>query len=168
MQLQENMEVTQIKWSKRVKEINVKNHKIHTKTEWWILGVSYLSNIAITLKMPPFCQAIFSMVSPKIWVWSIPKDEMPHTHGLLCVGVCGGGGQLVFSFSPSLDITRNTIIPVKDNNKKYDRQHSFIRLSWRAAFSIVQMLILFSKFHQFIFWSTTVLPQSMLPLLNIE
>lgn len=36
-----------------------------------------------TLKMPPFCQAIFSIVSPRIWVWSIPREEIPHTHGLL-------------------------------------------------------------------------------------
>lgn len=36
-----------------------------------------------TLKMPPFCQAIFSMVSPRIWVWSIPREETPHTHGRL-------------------------------------------------------------------------------------
>lgn len=36
-----------------------------------------------TLKMPPFCQAIFSMVSPRIWVWSNPNEETPQTHGLL-------------------------------------------------------------------------------------
>lgn len=36
-----------------------------------------------TLKMPPFCQAIFSMVSPRMLVWSMPKDETPHTTGAL-------------------------------------------------------------------------------------
>lgn len=37
----------------------------------------------ITLKIPPFCQAIFSMVSPSMLVWSMPKEEMPHTQGRL-------------------------------------------------------------------------------------
>ncbi len=36
-----------------------------------------------TLKIPPFCQAIFSMVSPRMLVWSIPNEEMPHTQGRL-------------------------------------------------------------------------------------
>lgn len=36
-----------------------------------------------TLKIPPFCQAIFSMVSPSMLVWSIPNEEMPHTQGRL-------------------------------------------------------------------------------------
>lgn len=36
-----------------------------------------------TLKMPPFCQAIFSMVSPRMLVWSMPREETPHTTGAL-------------------------------------------------------------------------------------
>lgn len=33
--------------------------------------------------MPPFCQAIFSMVSPRMLVWSMPREETPHTTGAL-------------------------------------------------------------------------------------
>ncbi len=37
----------------------------------------------ITLKIPDFCQAIFSIVSPSIEQWSRPSDVMPHAIGLL-------------------------------------------------------------------------------------
>ena len=49
-----------------------------------------------TLKMPPFCQAIFSTVSPRICVWSIPSEETPHTHGRLqgvATATAGAGGS---------------------------------------------------------------------------
>lgn len=37
----------------------------------------------VTLKMPPFCHAIFSTVSPSRLVWSMPREETPHTTGFL-------------------------------------------------------------------------------------
>lgn len=51
--------------------------------------------MSLTLKMPPFCQAIFSTVSPRMLVWSMPSEETPHTTGVLGTrwgGLSGGGG----------------------------------------------------------------------------
>lgn len=51
--------------------------------------------MSLTLKMPPFCQAIFSTVSPRMLVWSMPSEETPHTTGVLGTrwgGSVGVGG----------------------------------------------------------------------------
>lgn len=51
-----------------------------TKTNYYpLLDTTYTH----TLNIPPFCQAIFSIVSPRMLVWSMPSEEMPQTHGLL-------------------------------------------------------------------------------------
>lgn len=43
--------------------------------------------------MPPFCQAIFSMVSPRMLVWSMPSEETPHTTGVLGTRGSAAGGR---------------------------------------------------------------------------
>lgn len=46
-------------------------------------GQGGMPGLLPTLKMPPFCQAIFSTVSPRMLVWSMPNEETPHTTGAL-------------------------------------------------------------------------------------
>jgi hypothetical protein len=55
--------------------------------------------------MPAFCHAISSIVSPKMAVWSNPREEMPQTTGFLIANV-----QSVIAIHCIIDWLRRAIV----------------------------------------------------------